>query len=81
MLQKVAVLVLLLSFSVLAVDLITFDEFIGKFKKDYKPGTPQYAEKKQIFDYNVEQLKKKNCTVCGVTKFFDIPPADFGKSN
>jgi hypothetical protein len=39
MLQKVAVLVLLLFFSVLAVDLITFDEFIGKFKKDYKPGT------------------------------------------
>ena len=81
MIKKVILLVLLLSFTVLAADLITFDEFIQKFKKDYKPGTPEYVEKKQIFDYNIEQLNKKNCTVCGVTKFFDIPPADFEKSN
>lgn len=40
MIQKVVLLVLLLSFTVLAADLITFDEFIQKFKKDYKPGTP-----------------------------------------
>jgi hypothetical protein len=77
---KIIVLVALLSLSVMSLDLMTFDEFIVKFNKNYAIGTAEYAQKKQIFDYNVEQLKKKNCTVCGVTKFFDIPSADFEKS-
>lgn len=62
--------------SVLTLDM-TFDEFVKKFNKPYKPGTEEYEDKKVIFAKNLELLKKKNCPICGVTKFFDILPKDF----
>ena len=59
---------------------MTFDDFISKFNKPYQPNSEEYNQKKQIYDFNVQALAAKNCSVCGVTKFFDIAPADFEAS-
>lgn len=59
---------------------MSFDEFIAKFHKAYKAGSEEYASKKKIYEYNIAELVKKNCAVCGVTKFFDVAPAEFEKS-
>ena len=32
---------------------MTFDEFIAKFNKTYKPGTKEYIEKEAIFKKNI----------------------------
>lgn len=74
------VLTLLLCACVYSANVITFDEFIAKFKKPYQAGTEEYKQKKLIFDENVKQLIAQNCDVCGVTKFFDISKSDFASS-
>jgi hypothetical protein len=40
---KIIVLVALLSLSVMSLDLMTFDEFIVKFNKNYAAGTAEYG--------------------------------------
>lgn len=80
MISRHLVLLLLLTVNVCSVTLMTFDEFIVKFNKNYTQGTEEYNQKKKIFDFNVEQLKAKNCDACGVTKFFDVPSEEFKKS-
>lgn len=79
---KLKYILLILACVAYSVDAyMSFDEFITKFKKSYKAGTDQYDEKKKIFEKNVKTLKNKNCPVCGVTKFFDVLPEEFEKSN
>ena len=48
------VLALLLCTCIYSANIITFDEFIAKFKKPYQPGTEEYNQKKLIFDQNVK---------------------------
>lgn len=59
---------------------MTFDQFITKFNKNYTKGSEEYAAKQKIFLVNVRDLEAKNCEACGITKFFDVAPADFEKS-
>lgn len=80
MISRHLVLLLLLTVNVCSVTLMTFDEFIVKFNKNYTQGSEEYNQKKKIFDFNVEQLKAKNCEACGVTKFFDVASEEFKKS-
>lgn len=44
---------LILVVSAYTANIMTFDEFIAKFNKNYQPGTEEYNQKKAIFDKNV----------------------------
>ena len=76
MLTKKSIIILGLMATVLAAGpYMSFDQFIAKFKKNYTAGTEEYNQKKAIYEVNIHALEQKNCEVCGVTKFFDVPPA------
>lgn len=79
--SKQCICLLLLAVVALGVKNMTFDEFIVKFNKNYTKGTEEYALKEKIFLVNVQELQQKDCEVCGITKFFDVAPKDFEKSN
>ena len=58
---------------------MSFDEFREKFQKSYLPGSQEYESKKKIYEQNIKALAAKACSICGVTKFFDIEPEEFNK--
>lgn len=53
MISRNIMLLLLLTVNAYSVTLMTFDEFIVKYNKNYTQGSEEYNQKKKIFDFNV----------------------------